>query len=485
MPYREEPISDSERSDWRQDKEAAEASLSTPSDSLESTRVLDVPVIPTAAPATPLDASLPGDADAPLEGSDAEAYEALKKKRAERRKKKLIRRGIIAGVTVGVLAVTGIAVSLMNQQPESTMGTITDMAMVGSFAKQVDASGTLQPLSSTVVTPAIDGQIEAVNVNAGQYVNEGDVLFTIKNDELDRNVAQAERALKTAKQNLAIAQETPTSVDTDGDGTPDAVDTAERDQAVLAATTEVDNAQEAYNLAVSQAGQRTVTASCLGNIVALNVQAGAKLSDLAGSTGSNGPIVQIADLSKMKVTVQVGEEDIASVAVDQTGTITFPAFEGLELQGRVTGIASIATGSGEAYYGEGSKPTFAVDILIDAPDARLKPGMTADVSIITQSFDNVVLVPLSALLSDDGETYYVNVATDPETEEMERVDVKAYAQNDDYAVVGKPKGAPADQNPDLGVAPLKDGDILVIAGGFMGDEGMDVDTAFSSGAAVM
>lgn len=476
-------MSDSKRSDWQQDDEPVTTFLNTLGDSPESTRALDVPIIPTAATATSPDASLPGGADAPLEGSDAEAYEALKKKRAERRKKKLIRRGIIAGVTVGVLAVTGIAISLMNKQPDGVgMSTITDIAMVGSFSKQVDASGTLQPLSSTVVTPEIDGQIQSVNVSAGQYVKEGDILFTIKNDELDRAMVQAERELKAAKQALALAKEPTPIIDEETDAV---IGYEDPDEAtVLQATTGVENAQEAYNLAVSQAAQRTVKAPCSGSIVAMNVQAGAKLSDLAASSGSNGPLMQIADLSKMKVTVQVGEEDIASVAVDQTGTITFPAFEGLELEGRVTGIASIATGGSESYYGEGSNPTFAVDVLIDAPDARLKPGMTADVSIITQSYDNVVLVPLSALLSDDGETYYVNVMTDPETEEMERVDVKVHAQNDDYAVVGKPKDAPTDQNPDLDEAPLEDGDILVVAGGFMSDD-LDVDAAFTGEVAVM
>lgn len=448
----------------------------------ETTRVLDVPIIPTLTTLSNPSQDAHGDADVPLEGSDAEAYEALKKKRAERRRKKLIRRGIIAGVVVGVLVVGGIAVSLMNQQPETTMDTITDMAMQGSFTKQVDASGTLQPLSSTVVAPEIDGQIETVNVNAGQYVNEGDTLFTIKNNSLDRDVAQAERALKAAKDNLEIAKKPIPIYDENepekiiGYKDPD-------EQTVLEATAQLESAQEAYDLAVSRAAQRTVKAPCSGSIVALNAQPGANLSDLAAGGSSNGPLVQIADLSKMKVTVQVGEEDIASVAVDQTGDITFPAFEDLTLEGRVTGIASIATGSSESYYGDGSSPTFAVDILIDAPDARLKPGMTADVSIITESYDNVVMIPLSALLSDDGETYYVNVMTDPETEEMERVEVTVYAQNDDYAVVGKPKDAPADENPDLKEAPIADGDILVIAGGTMGDD--DIDAGFTSEVAVM
>ena len=178
--------------------------------------------------------------------------------------------------------------------------------------------------------------------------------------------------------------------------------------------------------------------------------------------------MQLADLSKMKVTIQVDEQDIASVAVDQTATITCPAFTDLTLTGRVTAIASIASGDTSTMsYDMGGSPTFAVDILIDAPDARLKPGMTAEVSLTTQQLDNVVMVPVTALLTDDGQSYYVNVETDPETHAMERLDVDVIAKNDDFAVIGKPADAPADQNPDMPESPLSDGDVLVIAGGSM------------------
>ena len=64
-----------------------------------------------------------------------------------------------------------------------------------------------------------------------------------------------------------------------------------------------------------------------------------------------------------------------------------------------------------------------VDILIDAPDKRLKPGMTAEVSIITEQLDNVVMVPTLALMTGDGDTHYVNLATDETGTETRRVEV--------------------------------------------------------------
>ncbi|MBS6416977.1 MAG: hypothetical protein KH370_07720, partial [Collinsella intestinalis] len=109
-----------------------------------------------------------------------------------------------------------------------------------------------------------------------------------------------------------------------------------------------------------------------------------------------------------------------------------------------------------------------------------QPGMTAEVSLTTQKLENVVMVPMTALLTDDGETYYVNLETDPETHATERLDVRVVAKNDDYAVVGKPVDAPADQNSDMPESPLSDSDVLVIAGGAMPEDEM-MDGGASSG----
>jgi len=169
--------------------------------------------------------------------------------------------------------------------------------------------------------------------------------------------------------------------------------------------------------------------------------------------------MQIADLSQMKVTVQVGEEDIAKVAAGQNANISYPAFTDIMSQGSVTSIGSIASSSSEGSSGSGV--TFDVDILISEPDSRLKPGMTAQVSIVTEQLDNVVMVPVEALQTDDGMNYYVNVATDDTGETTRRVNVTVVTKNSDSAVVGKSKAIKDEQgnetNPDIPVTKLKDG----------------------------
>lgn len=405
--------------------------------------------------------------------SDEEAYAKLKAKRADRRRKKLIRRGIAAGV-VGAIALIGIAATLViNAQPQGASGPVTDMVTEGMFTTTVEAKGQLKPISSSVVSPSVDGTVDSINVQAGQSVNEGDVLMTIKNDELDRNVAEAQRAVAAAQEDLtnaqkaaAVAQATPTT-DVDGASAAAGVSAASADtNAVSAAQRSLASAQANLDQANAKAASRTVTAPSSGSIVELNAKVGATVTGgmIMGESDTSGgkQCMQIADLSKMKVTVQVGEKDIAKIAVGQSANVTYPAFPDIVSQGTVTAIASVANSDSNS---GGGSVTFNVDILIEAPDSRLKPGMTAEVSVVTEKLDDVVMVPTMALMTEDGEHYYVNLATDSEGKKTRRVKVTVVTQNDNEAVVGKTQVKRDDQgneiNPDVPVTKLRDGDTIV------------------------
>lgn len=406
--------------------------------------------------------------------SDDEAYAKLKSKRAERRRKKLVRRGIAAGIVGGIILIAIIVSVVLNSQPQSAGEPVTDMVMEGTFTTTVEAKGQLKPISASVVSPSVDGTVASINVQAGQSVNEGDVLMTIKNDELDNAVAEAQRAaaaaqedLKNAQAALAAAQAAPTS---DADGATASTDaTANANaSAVTSAQRNLASAQATLDQANAKAAERTVKAPSSGSIVELNAKVGATVTVGMvmgeGDTSGGKQCMQIADLSKMKVTVQVGEKDIAKIAVGQSANVTYPAFPDIVSQGTVTAIASVA--NSDAANGGGGSVTFNVDILIEAPDSRLKPGMTAEVSVVTEQLDDVVMVPTMALMTEDGEHYYVNLATDDEGKETRRVKVTVVTQNDNEAVVGKTQVKRDEQgneiNPDVPVTKLRDGDTIVM-----------------------
>lgn len=420
--------------------------------------------------------------------SDEEAYTKLKAKRAERRRKKLIRRGIAAGVVGAIALIAIVATLVINAQPQGASGPVTDMVTEGTFTTTVEAKGQLKPISASVVSPSVDGTVEKINVQAGQSVNEGDVLMTIKNDALDSAVSEAQRAvaaaqedLNNAKVALAAAQAAPT---TDSDGSTGPSDANANANAVSTAQRNLASAQAALEQATAKAAERTVKAPSSGSIVELNAKVGATVTGgmIMGESDTSGgkQCMQIADLSKMKVTVQVGEKDIAKIAVGQSANVTYPAFPDIVSQGTVTAIASVA--NSDAANGGGSV-TFNVDILIEAPDARLKPGMTAEVSVVAEQLNDVVMVPTMALMTEDGEHYYVNVATDDEGKQTRRVKVTVVTQNDNETVVGKTQVKRDDQgneiNPNVPVTKLRDGDTLVMDtgadatadGGYSADSG--------------
>ena len=375
------------------------------------------------------------------------AYESLMRHRKARRRKKVIAAGVVGGIALVAAIAWGVVSSQANQAASAPQ--IQTMPVFrGEFSESVQATGAAQPLSSVVVTPEVDGIIETVNVAEGSVVQEGDVLLTVRNDELDRAVREAEIGVRSAKAGVTSAQESynqtykaycagPTYVD-NGDGTytevPATATWADVQQAaaqVDSAKLTLESAQQSYDQSVSQAAKRTVTAPSSGSVVVMNAVQGAALGAGAvtggdGST-SGGALIQIADLSQMTVKVQVNEVDISQIAVGQAARVSFSALPDVLLDAQVTRISTVSASDPSGYnYGV---VTYDVELLIPDPVPELKPGMTASVEILLQHVPDALTVPVSALATDDGTSYYVYVMTDPETQACERRDVTVTAQS--------------------------------------------------------
>lgn len=410
----------------------------------EKTQATPDPIGVISAPAADAD-PLPDETDEDVEARLA--YESLMRHRKARRHKKIIAAGVVGGIALVAAIAWGVVTSQANQAAEAPQ--IQTMPVFrGEFSESVQATGAAQPLSSVVVTPEVDGIIETVNVSEGSVVQEGDVLLTIRNDDLDRAVREAEIGVRSASAGVTSAQEAynqtykaycagPTYVD-NGDGTTTEVPASATWADVQQAATQIDSAkltlesaQQAYDQAVSQAAKRTVKAPSSGSVVVMNAVQGAALGAGAvtggdGST-SGGALIQIADLSQMTVKVQVNEVDISQIAVGQAARVTFLALPDALLDAQVTRISTVSASDPYGYnYGV---VTYDVELLIPDPVPELKPGMTASVEILLQHVPDALTVPVSALATDDGMSYYVYVMTDPETQACERRDVTVVAQS--------------------------------------------------------
>lgn len=401
-----------------------------------------------------------GAAPLPVIGPDGEtdedvearlAYESLMRHRAARRRKKLVVAGV--AVAIALVAAIGWAVASGAGSTADDAPTLQTMPLSrGEFSESVQATGTAQPISSVVVTPEVDGIIDAVNVSEGSVVNEGDVLLTIRNDELDRAVREAEIGVRSASAELASAREaynqtyrayqaggtTETNPETgevvEVEAGASWADVQQAQAGVDSAQLSLESAQQALDQAVATADKRTISAPAAGSVVVMNAVPGAGVgSSATAADGGTGPLVQIADLTQMTVSVQVNEVDISRIAVGQEARVSFSALPGVMLEGEVTRISTVA-GEDEygMYYGV---VTYGVEILIPEPVAELKPGMTASVEIMMQSVPDALTVPTSALMTDDGENYYLYIMTDPEAQACERRDVSVTAQSSTTAVV--------------------------------------------------
>lgn len=466
------------------------------------------------------------------------AYQSLMRHRRERKRKRIIKLAVAGAIALA--AVVGIVVATRPPAEDPADELATASVAREDFVDSVTVSGAAQPVSSVIVNPEVDGTIDEVMVKEGDTVEAGQTLFTLKNDDLDKAVREADaqvksaengvqaakdalasaqgglkaaqRKLQTAQASQANPQPQPQPQPQGGAGSADdagAVDDAatadaatnatptaeelqaavdEAEEGVSAAQDTVNtaktgltsaqqaltSAQDGYQEAVAATGKRTVTAPTAGAVIVMKAVPGATAaagaSDTSGqaTSGSDG-LVQIADLSQMRVSVQVGEADIEKIKIDQKATITFSALSDVTCEGVVQSIATVAS---DSTNGDGTgTATYTVELLIAQPDPRIKPGMTASVEIVAQEVKDALTVPATALLEGEDGTVSVTLVTyaDDGSYTTEDVPVEVVAKSSTTAAI---KGQ------------VHEGDLVLLGGGMggLGGEGSADDGYAADGA---
>lgn len=193
------------------------------------------------------------------------------------------------------------------------------------------------------------------------------------------------------------------NIKNDKEGITSAADTVEQKQAALdqvkagannvdieSAKLTVEQKQNALQDAENTLSDYYVTAPIDGILAKLNVNKG----DMAGSGAAVATLItpqQIADIS-------LNEVDVAKVKVGQKATLTFDALPDLNLTGTVVKVDTIGT------VNQGVV-TYNVEISFDVQDPRIKPGMSVSASIITDTKQDVLVVPSSAVKTSGNISY--------------------------------------------------------------------------------
>ncbi len=132
--------------------------------------------------------------------ADMRAFNDLKAKRKKQRKRKIVV-GIVSAVAVLAVAGGAFAWYSADQAAKALENMAPQTAFVeqGTFVETVSASGNLQPVASVSATSEVDGIVGEVLVAEGDAVAEGQTLFTVVNDDLDKAVKQAAQGIEEAK----------------------------------------------------------------------------------------------------------------------------------------------------------------------------------------------------------------------------------------------------------------------------------------------
>jgi RND family efflux transporter MFP subunit len=286
-----------------------------------------------------------------------------------------------------------------------TTGTVQKMTLTSS----VSGTGNIDLPNTATVNPSISGTVKDLTVKLGDTVKKGQTLFTLYNPQLDIDVATAQNAYDTAvlgvdqantslvsaKASLATTYRSTAAVVTAKQAVA-SVTTATL--AVKSAEIAVESAQIALQDAKDNAAERAVTATMDGVITTLSLENGDSLS--GGSAANSAPVV-ITDPNTYEATVTIAETDISSVAVGQKVTLTFDALTDLTLTGKVTRVDTVGTNSSGVV-------SYTAVITPDVMNPKVKSGMTVTANIITETAQDVLAVPSSAVKTSNG-SYYVQI----------------------------------------------------------------------------
>lgn len=272
----------------------------------------------------------------------------------------------------------------------------------GPITAIVTATGTVNPVVSVQVGSQVSGKITQLMADFNSVVTKGQVLATIDQRPFQARVSQARASLKSGHGNLAKAKNMATQRKRERDRMATLrrqtyVSQADLDLAetnyhdaraqVEVAQAQVDQAAAKLASAELDLGYTTIYSPVNGIVVSRNVDVG---QTVAATFQTPTLFVIAQDLTQMQVNANVSESDIGGVAEGKPASFRVDAYPKQFFEGMVTQVRN-------APISIQNVVTYDVVITVDNRELKLKPGMTANVIIVTAKKDNPLRVPNGAL----------------------------------------------------------------------------------------
>lgn len=339
-----------------------------------------------------------------------------------------------------LLIIVSVSYKLMNRNTDNVVYK-TQKIENGDIMESITASGTINPLSTVSVGSQASGRIAEIYVDYNSVVKKGQLLALIDQENAKATVQQREAALDIAKAQVAVEENNIkyykkalnriSKLNASKYSTEKDLEAAERDYdnsvAQLALEqAQVKQAQASLNSAQTELSYTEIKAPVDGIVISKSVEVGQTVA----ASFETPEIFSVAeDLTKMQIEASVVEADIAKVKEGQQVRFTVDSYADDYFYGTVTQVRNEAITTSNVV-------TYTVVIGIDNNDLKLKPGMTANVEIITAEEKGVMLVPNQALRfyiddSDNAKRYKDRGVWIIKNGRPERVTVKIGVSDDD------------------------------------------------------
>ena len=259
----------------------------------------------------------------------------------------------------------------------------------GDLRQVVTATGEIQPVNTVNVGSQVSGTIDNLYVDFNSTVEKGDVLLTIEPSVLQASVDEARASLDSAISQRDFAKsEYERNKYLFSEDFISRVEMEQSETSYNQAEASVKRAQSTYDRAVTNLGYATITSPVNGTVISRKVDVGQTVA----ASFQTPDLFEIAeDLTKMQIETSVSEADIGVITDGQPVTFTVDAYPTETFEGRVRQVRLSPTVTSNVVV-------YTVVIDVENTDLRLKPGMTAFVTIIISEKQNVWKAANSAFL---------------------------------------------------------------------------------------
>ena len=391
------------------------------------------------------------------------------------------------GLIIGVIVLFSVLILAKKNGyigSDDTLVVETEKVFSGTITETVPANGKIQPEVEVKISPDVSGEITELNIQEGDWVEQGDLLLRINPELYAANLDRMKASLNNMHSNLAqqraqlknaeLKHNRNTNLHQKGAISSAEYETSQNSYelaqlAVEATQYSVESSKASLKEAQNNLNRTSIYAPISGTISRLNVEQGERVVGTAQMTGTE--LLRIADLDHMEVVVNVSENDILRVKLNDQAEVNVDAYMKEKFEGVVTEIANSANLIGTS---ADQVTNFEVKIRILKSSYKqltsvhkhpFRPGMTASVDIQTQIKENIQLLSIQSVTTrKDSSSVAISSREkySKDSSEKEAFECVFVYANGKVTLVTVETGIQDDQNIEI-IAGLKEGDEVIKA----------------------